>query len=73
MKRTYQSGAEKRKLADIKKKAVSSLPKVTSFFGPASAPTTAAAAAHSNNTSQTTNTGEGENNDVEHSLFLLLI
>lgn len=67
MKRTYQSGAEKRKLADIKRKAVSSLPKVTSFFGPASitaAPTTAAAAAHSHNASQTTNTGEGENKDL---------
>ena len=53
MKRTYQSGAEKRKIADNKRKAVSSLPKVTSYFGPASvtaALTTAAAAAHSHNT-----------------------
>ena len=36
MKRTYASGAEKIKILDKKKKVLVGLPKVTSFFGPAS-------------------------------------
>ena len=36
MKRTYASGAEKLKISDNKRKALFSLPKGTSFFGPAS-------------------------------------
>ena len=39
MKRSYPSGAEKRKTAENKRKAVSSLPKVSSFFRPAPATT----------------------------------
>ena len=36
MKHTYASGAEKLKISDNKRKALFSLPKVTSFFRPAS-------------------------------------
>ena len=58
MKRTYASGAEKRKISDNKRKALFRLPKVTSFFGPASVtltlPATAAAEPPSQDASQNT-------------------
>ena len=56
MKRTNASGAEKRKISDNKRKALFSLPKVTSFFGPASVnlPATAAAEPPSQDASQNT-------------------
>ena len=55
MKRTYASGAKKRKISD-NRKALFSLPKVTSFFGPASVnlPATAAAEPPSQDASQNT-------------------
>ena len=56
MKRTYASGAEKRKISDNKRKALFNLPKVTSFFGPASVtlPATAAAEPPSQDARQNT-------------------
>ena len=60
MKRTYASGAEKIKILDKKKKVLVGLPKVTSFFGPASValtlPATAAAEPPSQDASQSTDT-----------------
>lgn len=56
MKRTYASGAEKCKISENKRKALFSLPKVTSFFGPASVtlPVTAATEPPSQDASQNT-------------------
>ena len=36
MKRSYPSGASKRKIKETREKIAKSLPKVTSFFGPTS-------------------------------------
>ncbi len=63
MKHVYQSGAEKRKIAENKRKAVSSLPRVTSFFRPAPITTAAAAApgpSHDDASQTTESTNEGD-------------
>lgn len=69
MKRTYPSGSEKLKILDNKTKYLNSLPKVSSFFGPASVKglSMTAPAPQSQHTSPTTGGAANQNNGNENS------